>query len=74
MSYFKMKEFFTLNDVLLKAYKILILKGLRKSILGKIYEGHLAMQRCKDLSRQSIYSPNIYNDIENIVICMRHQN
>lgn len=79
MPYFKVKDDITiLDNILLRNHQLLIPKSLRKSILDKIHEGHLGMQRCKDLARQSIYWPSIYNGIENIVTnwetCMRYQN
>ncbi|XP_037828511.1 uncharacterized protein K02A2.6-like [Lucilia sericata] len=79
MPYYKVKdEISILDDILLKNNQILIPKCLRKSILNKIHEGHLGIQRCKNLARQSVYWPGIYNDIENIVTncesCMRYQN
>lgn len=79
MPYYKIKgDISILDDILLKDHQILIPRSLRSSILSKIHEGHLGMQRCKDLARQSVNWPNIYNDIENVVsnceICMRHRN
>lgn len=44
-----------LDNILLKNNQILILKNLRRDILVRIHEGHLGVQRCKDLARQSAY-------------------
>lgn len=79
MPYFKIKDnIHTLGDILLKDHQILVPKSLRSTILKQIHEGHLGMQRCKNLARQSVYWPGIYSEIDNLVsnceICMRHQN
>lgn len=79
MPYFRIKEEISVLDgILLKNHQILIPESLRSSILSKIHEGHMGIQRCKDLARQSVYWPNLYNDIEyvlsNCEVCMRFQN
>lgn len=79
MPYYRIKdEISVLGGILLRNHQILIPESLRSSILSKIHEGHMGIQRCKDLARQSVYWPNLYNDIENVVsnceICMRYQN
>lgn len=79
MPYFKIKnEISILNHVLLKNHQILVPKSLRKFMLDKIHEGHMGVQRCKNLASQFIYWPNIYSEIENLVsnceICMKYQN
>lgn len=77
--YFKIKDEITvLNDMLLKNNQILIPKTLRRIVLNKIHEGHMGVLRCQNLARQSVYWPNIYNDIEimvsNCEICSKYKN
>lgn len=77
--YFRIKDEITiLNDVLLKNSQILIPKTLRRCVLDKIHESHMGVLRCQNLARQFVYWPNIYKDIEDMVLncetCAKYQN
>lgn len=79
MPYFKIKdEIHIIDDILLKNNQVLIPTKLRKTILNSIHESHMGIQRCQTLARQSVYWPNMYNDIfimiSNCEICMKHRN
>jgi hypothetical protein len=58
--------------------KIVIPCSLRPEMLEHIHEGHMGMEKCKALARQSLYWPNMSRDIENIVakchICNSYRN
>ena len=77
--YFKVKEKLKIVDnLILKGDQILIPSMLRRKILNILHEGHMGIQRCRNLARQTVYWPNIYNDIANIVnnceICLKFRN
>ena len=55
------------DDMIIYNNRIVIPKSLQSSILDNIHNGHQGMVRCKALARQSVYWPNINNDIENKV-------
>jgi hypothetical protein len=58
--------------------KIVIPYSLRPEMLEHIHEGHMGMEKCKALAKQSLYWPNMSRDIENIVakchICNSYRN
>lgn len=79
MPYFKVKDDINIiNGLLLKNNRLLIPKILRSEMLNRIHEGHLGIQRCQSLARDSVYWPNINNDIHNVVssceTCIKYRN
>lgn len=77
--YFKVKNDLTiLNNVILKGNQILVPSSLRRTILNAMHEGHMGIQRCQSLARQTVYWPNMYNDVSNVVnnceICLKYRN
>lgn len=77
--YFHVKDDISfINGLLLKNNRIIVPKVMRSEILEKLHEGHFGVQRCQSLARDSVYWPNINNDIHNIIscceICIRYRN
>lgn len=74
MPYFNNKDDFAIfGDLILKNNKVVIPSSLRKKILSDIHEGHMGIQRCLSLARDSVYWPNINNDIYNFVSYTRQK-
>lgn len=61
----------------MKTDKIVIPNALKK-FPNIIYEGHMGVQRCQSLAENTIYWPNLNNDIQNIVghceVCLKFRN
>ena len=55
----------TVDGIIYKGIKILIPKTMRKMMLAKIHEGHLCMEKCKQITRSVMYWPCINTDIDN---------
>ena len=55
------------SDIIFKGSKIVIPKGMRKSILAKIHEGHQGIEKCRKRGREVLYWPQINADIEQMV-------
>nr|XP_034837060.1 uncharacterized protein K02A2.6-like [Maniola hyperantus] len=51
---------------LMYKYRVIIPSGLRKAVLSELHEGHLGMNKMKNISRNYVYWPNIDNDIEEL--------
>ncbi|XP_039757383.1 uncharacterized protein K02A2.6-like [Pararge aegeria] len=51
---------------LMYKYRVIIPSGLRKTVLRELHEGHLGMNKMKNISRNYVYWPNIDNDIEEL--------
>ncbi|XP_022825572.1 uncharacterized protein K02A2.6-like [Spodoptera litura] len=51
---------------LIYRYRIIIPTSLRKQVLNEIHEGHLGMNKMKNLSRSYVYWPNLDKDIEDL--------
>ncbi|XP_059047761.1 uncharacterized protein K02A2.6-like [Achroia grisella] len=54
-----------LNCIIYK-YRIVVPVKLRSYILKEIHEGHLGMNKMKNIARNYVYWPNIDNDIEQV--------
>lgn len=46
---------------------VVIPSSLRREMVDSIHKGHMGMDKCKSLARQSLYRPNMSRDIENMV-------
>ena len=66
-SYWNCKETSHLNGLVLKGDMIIIPSVMRREILSKIHEGHLAAEKCKKRARQSVFWPGLNNQIEQVV-------
>lgn len=47
-------------------YRIVIPQSLQKQVLDEIHDGHLGMNKMKNLSRNYVYWPNLDRDIEDL--------
>lgn len=58
--------------------KIIVPKSMRQEMLSIVHEGHLGIEKCKMLARQSMYWPGMNRDVENVVakcaVCNAHRN
>ncbi|XP_036341596.1 uncharacterized protein K02A2.6-like [Rhagoletis pomonella] len=76
MPYYQVKdELVEIDGLLLKNNRVVVPKNLRPKILYYLHEGHMGIQRCQNLARNSVYWPNINNDLHNVVssceICLK---
>ena len=55
------------DGVLVHNNKVIISLSLRPKMLSIIHEGHLGMEKCKSLARQSLYWPGLTRDIEELI-------
>lgn len=77
--YFPLKDdIHEANNLVFLSNRIIIPSALRKYFLKLIHEGHQGMNSCKKLVRNSMYWPNINNDIDNYIsncdICLTYRN
>ena len=56
-----------LDGVLLKGQKIIIPSTMRGEMLHTIHEGHLGIEKCKRRARQSMYWPNMNEEIAEFI-------
>jgi len=64
----KVKEELSIADgLLLRGNRVVIPTSLREDILNKLHSGHQGLVKCRQRARQSVWWPNIYSQIENIV-------
>lgn len=64
------------NGILVKGSRAIIPDSLREAVLTDIHRGHMGIEKCRLRARQSVYWPNINNDITQLVntcaICQTH--
>ena len=60
-------EMYELDGLLFVHGKLIIPSSMRSYILSLIHEGHLGMDKCKNMARRTLYWPNMSRDIENVV-------
>ena len=66
--YARMKDLLAIDDDLIVCgHRLLIPRKLRSKVLKFLHGSHQGMERTKQRARQSVYWPNINNDIENTV-------
>ncbi|XP_053616055.1 uncharacterized protein K02A2.6-like [Plodia interpunctella] len=66
-SYFeRKKDIVTELDCLIYKYRIIIPPKLRKMVLEEIHEGHLGINKMKNLSRNYVYWPGLDSDLETV--------
>ncbi|XP_055856265.1 uncharacterized protein K02A2.6-like [Episyrphus balteatus] len=78
MPYYNIRnEFEVIDSLLYKANRLVIPLKMRHNILMLLHEGHMGIERCRNLAKQSIYWPNIDQDILNVIkncdVCIRHR-
>ena len=67
--YFTFREELTVESgMVLKDTRIVIPKKMRKRILNQLHEGHLGENKCQAKAAQTVYWPNISNDIAQFVL------
>lgn len=76
--YFAVKnELHVANKLLFLSNRVIVPQALRKNFLQLLHEGHQGMNSCKKLARNSLYWPNINNDIDNYIsncqICLTYR-
>ena len=66
------------NCMVLKETCIVIPKKMRKRILNQLHKGHLGENKCQAKAAQTVYWPNISNDIAQFVLncptCLKYSN
>ena len=68
--YFNVKNNLTVDkDIILCGSRIVIPLKLRKEMLSRLHASHQGIERTKRRARQTIYWPNIDNDITNTCKC-----
>ena len=78
-SYWTFREELTVeNGMVLKDTCIVIPHKMRKRILNQLYEGHLGEHKCQAKTAQTVYWPNISEDIAQFVLncptCLKYSN
>ena len=77
-SYWTFKEFPVENGMVLKDTCIFIPQKMRKRILNQLHEGHLGENKCQAKATQTVYWPNISEDIVQFVLncptCLKYSN
>ena len=65
------------SGVVFKGRQVLMPEPLRQDILDQLHTGHMGIERTRRLARESVYWPNINQDIERLVkscsICQENQ-
>jgi hypothetical protein len=65
--YFARKEELVVErGCLIYKYRIVVPQNLRKRVLEELHEGHLGMNKMKNLSRSYVYWPSLDRDIEEV--------
>ncbi|CAH2093016.1 unnamed protein product [Euphydryas editha] len=57
-------EIHAIDDILFKCQSVIIPKSMRTEILNILHEGHMGIEKTKNLARGLVFWPNIYHDIE----------
>ncbi|XP_063366408.1 uncharacterized protein K02A2.6-like [Cydia amplana] len=57
-------EIHAIDDILFKNQSVIIPKSMRSEILNILHEGHMGVEKTKNLARGLVFWPNIYHDIE----------
>ena len=78
-SYWTFREELTVeNGVILKDTCIVIPHKMRKRILNQLHEGHLGENKCQAKAAQTVYWPNISEDIAQFMLncptCLNYSN
>ena len=60
------------GDLLVRGQQIVIPEAMRVEIIGKLHEGHLGVIKCKAHAVTSVWSPEMYKDIEETVATCPH--
>ncbi|XP_047987077.1 uncharacterized protein K02A2.6-like isoform X1 [Leguminivora glycinivorella] len=57
-------EIHVIDEILFKNQSVIIPKSMRSEILNILHEGHMGIEKTKNLARGLVFWPNIYHDIE----------
>lgn len=70
-------ELTVINGVVLKGQRLVVPSTMRKEMLEKIHEGHQGIEKCKRRGRETLYWPNMNQDVENKVnrcaVCQKYR-
>ena len=59
---------YELDGLLFVNGRLIVPSTMRPDILKLIHEGHLSMDKCKTITRRTLYWPSMTRDIENLVV------
>ncbi|XP_030039191.2 uncharacterized protein K02A2.6 [Manduca sexta] len=57
-------EIHVIDEIIFKSQSVIIPRSMRSEILNKLHEGHMGIEKTKNLARGIVYWPNINHDIE----------
>lgn len=70
-------ELSVVQNILLKASRIVILSSTRLDTLDKIYEGHQEIPKCRERAKSSVSWPELSREIQDLVqqfrVCALHR-
>ena len=65
-----------MNNLLLFGCRIVVPKALQEETLGKLHEGHLGIQKCRERAKNAVWWPGISREVEETVkkcrVCAEH--
>jgi transposase InsO family protein len=76
--YWSIRQDISVQDgIMMMGQRIIIPKTLQDSVLGKIHEGHLGIEKCQLRAKSCVYWLGIYSDIKELVLkcetCQKYQ-
>ena len=75
--YWNVRESLSVQDgIVLKGLRVVIPPAMRSSVLSKIHEGHLGIEKCRRRARDLVYWPGLNSDVTQLVnncsTCMKY--
>ncbi|MFI5407627.1 MAG: RNase H-like domain-containing protein, partial [Nitrososphaerales archaeon] len=71
-------DIYEIDGILFVHNKIIIPSSMRKEMLNLTHEGHLGIEKCKNLARACMYWPGLNSDIEKLIskceTCNKYRN
>jgi hypothetical protein len=71
-------EIHVIDDLVFKGNCLVVPTSLRSDMLKLIHEGHMGIERCRNLIKDVLFWPGISNDIKNIIesceVCLKYRN